>query len=125
MVEPGRVSRQDGEVERFCYLVCYVLCTFSADTPVHVDSADFCVMTRRAVTLLLALPEKLRFVRGLRAWLGLPARPFPISRAARAAGQPQYSIWQLVKLASAGLTSFSTKPLRIGLICGALLCVLP
>ena len=39
-------------------------------------------MTRRAVTLLLALPEKLRFVRGLRAWLGLPARPFPISRAA-------------------------------------------
>jgi len=75
------------------------------------------------VKLLLSLPEKLRFVRGLRAWLGLPARPYPIPRAARAAGEPQYSIWQLIKLASAGLTSFSTKPLRIGLIGGTLLCL--
>ena len=80
-------------------------------------------MTRRTVKLLLSLPEKLRFVRGLRAWLRLPARPYPIPRAARAAGEPQYSIWQLIKLASAGLTSFSTKPLRIGLIGGTLLCL--
>ena len=118
-----RATRPEGRLKRFCYYIFYRLYTFLADTPVHVDSGDFCVMTRRAVTLLLALPEKLRFVRGLRAWLGLPARPFPISRAARAAGQPQYSIWQLVKLASAGLTSFSTKPLRIGLICGVFLCL--
>jgi polyisoprenyl-phosphate glycosyltransferase len=118
-----RATRPEGRLKRFCYYMFYRLYTFLADTPVQVDSGDFCVMTRRAVTLLLALPEKLRFVRGLRAWLGLPARPFPISRAARAAGQPQYSVWQLVKLASAGLTSFSTKPLRLGLICGFFLCL--
>ena len=34
-------------------------------------------MSRRAVQLLLSLPEKLRFVRGLRAWLGLPRSRFP------------------------------------------------
>src|SRR6267154_494706 len=119
-----RRSRRETKVKRFFYFVFYRLYLFLADSPVQVDSGDFCVMSRRAIQLLLSLPEKLRFVRGLRAWLGLPRRPFPISRAARAAGQPQYSIWQLVKLASAGLTSFSTKPLRIGLICGALLCFL-
>jgi glycosyltransferase involved in cell wall biosynthesis len=119
-----RASRPERRVKRFCYYIFYRLYTFLADTPVHVDSGDFCVMTRRAVKLLLALPEKLRFVRGLRAWLGLPAMPFPIARAARAAGRPQYSTWPLVKLAAAGLTSFSTKPLRIGFFCGALLCLI-
>jgi polyisoprenyl-phosphate glycosyltransferase len=118
-----RAGRPEGRMKRFSYYVFYRLYAFLADTPVHVDSGDFCVMTRRAVKLLLTLPEKLRFVRGLRAWLGLPAKPFPIRRATRAAGQPQYSIWQLIKLASAGLTSFSTKPLRVGLVCGTLLCL--
>ena len=48
--------------------------SFLADSPVQIDSGDFCVMSRRAVRLLLNLPEKLRFVRGLRAWVGLPSK---------------------------------------------------
>jgi len=62
-------------------------------------------------------------VRGLRAWLGLPRRPFPVSRPARAAGDPQYSLRKLVRLAFSGLTSFSTRPLRVGLLCGSFLCL--
>ncbi len=119
-----RLSRREGKAKRFFYRLFYRLFAFLADTPVDLDSGDFCVMSRRAVQLLLGLPEKLRFVRGLRAWLGLPSKPFPISRAARAAGDPQYSLMGLIKLATSGLTSFSTKPLRLGFICGALLCFL-
>jgi glycosyltransferase involved in cell wall biosynthesis len=117
-----RTSRGESRLKRFFYYLFYRVFLLLADTPVHVDSGDFCVMSRRAVQQLLALPEKLRFLRGLRAWLGLPAKPFPISRPVRAAGHPQYSFLKLVKLASSGLTSFSTKPLRLGFICGALLC---
>ncbi len=91
--------------------------------PVQADSGDFCVMSRRAVRVLLSLPEKLRFVRGLRAWTGLPSKPFPISRPARAAGHSQYSLLKLTRLAFSGLTSFSTRPLRLGFICGTLLCL--
>ncbi len=119
-----RQSRREGKMKRLFYHLFYRLFAFLADTPVDLDSGDFCVMTRRAVKLLLGLPEKLRFVRGLRAWLGLPSKAFPISRAARAAGDPQYSPMGLIKLATSGLTSFSTKPLRVGFICGALLCFL-
>jgi dolichol-phosphate mannosyltransferase len=89
-----------------------------------LDSGDFCVISRRGVQLLLGLPEKLRFVRGLRAWLGLPSKAMPVARPARVAGSTQYSSRTLVKLATSGLTSFSTKPLRVGFICGALLCFL-
>jgi len=118
-----RRSRSETKVKRFFYFVFYRLYLFLADSPVQIDSGDFCVMSRRATQLLLSLPEKLRFVRGLRAWIGLPRRPFPVSRAARAAGDPQYSFRKLLRLAFSGLTSFSTRPLRVGLLCGTFLCL--
>src|SRR5437588_11451525 len=83
-----RTSRRETKLKRFFYFVFYRLYLFLADSPVQIDAGDFCVMSRRAIQLLLSLPEKLRFVRGLRAWLGLPRRPFPVSRAARTAGDP-------------------------------------
>jgi polyisoprenyl-phosphate glycosyltransferase len=118
-----RRSRHETKAKRFFYFVFYRLYLFLADSPVQLDSGDFCVMSRRAIQLLLSLPERLRFVRGLRAWLGLPRRAFPVSRAARAAGDPQYSFRKLLRLAFSGLTSFSTRPLRVGLLCGSLLCL--
>ena len=118
-----RSNRRETQLKRFFYFMFYRLYVYLADTPVQADSGDFCVMTRRAVRLLLSLPEKLRFVRGLRAWTGLPSKPFPISRPVRAAGRPQYSLPKLTTLAFSGLTSFSTRPLRLGFICGTLLCL--
>lgn len=118
-----RKNRREAKFKRFFYFAFYRLYLFLADSPVQVDSGDFCVMTRRASQLLLSLPEKLRFVRGLRAWLGLPRKPFPVSRPARAAGDPQYSFRKLLKLAFSGLTSFSTRPLKVGLVCGTFLCL--
>jgi dolichol-phosphate mannosyltransferase len=118
-----RAARCETKLKRFLYFLFYRLYVYLADTPVQADSGDFCVMTRRAVRVLLSFPEKLRFVRGLRAWTGLPSKPFPISRPARAAGRPQYSLTKLTRLAFSGLTSFSTRPLRVGLICGTLLCL--
>jgi polyisoprenyl-phosphate glycosyltransferase len=119
-----RARRHERRVKRFFYYLFYRLFVFLADTPVDLDSGDFCVISRRAAQLLLALPEKLRFVRGLRAWLGLPSKAISIARPARAAGAPQYSLRKLIKLATSGLTSFSTRPLRVGFICGALICFL-
>jgi dolichol-phosphate mannosyltransferase len=118
-----RTSRRETKLKRLFYFVFYRLYLFLADSPVQIDAGDFCVMSRRAVRLLLSLPEKLRFVRGLRAWVGLPSKPFPISRPARAAGSSQYSLPKLTKLAFSGLTSFSTRPLRVGFVCGSVLCL--
>lgn len=117
-----RTKRHGSVVKRLFYRLFYRLFLYLADSPVQLDSGDFCVLSRRAVELLLAFPEKLRFVRGLRAWLGLPARAFPVARSARAAGAAQYSLGTLLKLALSGLTSFSTRPLRIGFIWGSVFC---
>lgn len=119
-----REQRSEGAIKRFCYHAFYRLFSFFADSPVQIDSGDFCVMNRRAVDLLIALPERIRFVRGLRAWLGLRGKLFKVLRSPRAAGEPQYSLSKLIQLASHGITSFSVRPLRLGFVCGAVLCLI-
>jgi dolichol-phosphate mannosyltransferase len=64
------------------------------------------------VDLLNAMPERRRFVRGLRAWVGFRQAGLPIDRAARHAGRPKYTrrsswAWQLD-----GLIGFGEAPLR-------------
>src|SRR5208282_4301913 len=76
------------------------------------DSGDFCLMDRSALDLLNALPERQRFVRGLRTWVGLKQVGVEYERDARQAGVPQYTFKSLLKLAMDGLVSFSSTPLR-------------
>src|SRR5207249_2465884 len=73
----------------------------------------FCVMDRSAVDLLNSLPERQRFVRGLRTWIGLNQTGLEYERDARAAGRPQYTMRSLLKLAMDGLVSFSSVPLKV------------
>ena len=82
-----RTRRGESAVKRFCYYVFYRLFSFFADSPVQIDSGDFCVMNRRALDLLLDLPERSRFVRGLRAWLGMRSKAFQVVRAPRSTGR--------------------------------------
>src|SRR5438105_7706336 len=48
-----RASREEKKTKRFFYYLFYRLYLFLADSPVQADSGDFCVMSRRAVPLLL------------------------------------------------------------------------
>ncbi len=52
-----RSSRREIGLKRFFYSVFYRLYLFFADSPVQINSGDFCVMSHRAVRLLLSLPE--------------------------------------------------------------------
>jgi dolichol-phosphate mannosyltransferase len=78
-----------------------------------LDAGDFCVLSRRALDTLNALPERNRFVRGLRTWIGYRQVGVQYERQARAAGEPKYTVRSLVNLALDGVINFSYKPLRI------------
>jgi len=117
-----RERRDATLVKRLSYRWFYRLYSYLAESPVQADSGDFSVLSRRAVNDLLAMPERVRFVRGLRSWLGLRGRPVSTTRPDRAAGRPQYSWSKLISLAVRGITSFSTKPLRLATMGGLLLC---
>lgn len=108
-----RRKRKENIFKRVAYWSFYRLMGAIAELDIPLDSGDFCVMDRSAVHLLNHLPERQRFVRGLRTWVGLKQVGVEYERDARAAGVPQYTLKKLVKLAADGLVSFSSVPLKL------------
>jgi dolichol-phosphate mannosyltransferase len=108
-----RHKRKEGLLKRALYLFFYRLLARLAETPIPLDSGDFCLMDRKVVDLLRAMPERNRFVRGLRAWVGFRQIGLSYERQARAGGKPQYNLRKLIQLARDGVFSFSSSPLRL------------
>lgn len=108
-----RTKRKEGALKRASYFVYYRLLASLATFDIPLDSGDFCVMTRRVVETLNALPERNRFVRGLRSWIGFRQTGLAYERQARAAGEPKYTFGKLLNLALDGIFNFSYKPLRV------------
>ena len=115
-----RRKRKENIFKRAAYWSFYRLMGAIAELDIPLDSGDFCVMDRSAVTLLNHLPERQRFVRGLRTWVGLKQTGVEYERDARAAGIPQYTLKKLFKLAADGLVSFSSVPLKLVMRIGLL-----
>jgi dolichol-phosphate mannosyltransferase len=116
-----RTRRKEGLLKRACYKVYYRLLASLADIRIPLDAGDFCVMNRRAVDALNALPERSRFIRGLRSWVGLRQTGLAYERQARAAGTPKYTFRKLLQLGLDGICNFSAKPLRLILLAGVAL----
>jgi len=122
-----RRSRQESFALRFAYRAFYRLLRWASQSEIQLDAGDCCVMDRRVVDVLQQLPDRSRFVRGLRAWVGFRQQPFPYDRAPRRAGEAKYTWSKLFLLAADGLVSFSEVPLRlvswlgIALVSGSLL----
>src|SRR3989440_210611 len=108
-----RKKRKEWIGKRFAYWAFYRLMSAISELEIPLDSGDFCVMARSAVNLVNSLPERQRFVRGLRTWIGLRQVGVEYERDARAAGTPQYTFRKLMKLAMDGLVSFSSVPLKL------------
>jgi len=116
-----RRSRPEGLLRRAAYRAFYRLLARISDLPIPLDSGDFCVMNARVVDSLNRLPERLRFVRGLRAWVGGRQVGLAVDRDVRRAGPAQYTLAALFGLAMDGFVSFSYAPLRIGSLLGIFL----
>jgi polyisoprenyl-phosphate glycosyltransferase len=108
-----RQSRQASWPKRVAYHVFYrVLARISAvDLP--LDSGDFSLMDRRVVDVLNAMPERTRFVRGMRGWAGFRQSGVPCDRGDRFAGRTKHTYSTLVRLALDGFFGFSNKPLQL------------
>lgn len=91
----------------------YRLLSRLADIDIPRDTGDFRLMSRRALDALLALPEQARFIRGMVAWVGFRQVPITYDRAERHAGETNYPLSRMMRLALDAVTGFSTAPLRL------------
>jgi polyisoprenyl-phosphate glycosyltransferase len=84
-----------------------------SEVKIPTDVGDFRLMSRRIVDRLNAMPEQDRFIRGMVAWLGGRQTEVLYDRDARYAGETGYTLSKMLRLAMAGITSFSTAPLQL------------
>ena len=89
-----------------------------SDTSIPVDTGDFRLMDRKVVDVLLAMPERGRFLRGMVSWIGFRQVPLPYEREVRHAGRTKYSLLRMVRFAMDGILSFSLLPLRVASFTG-------
>jgi polyisoprenyl-phosphate glycosyltransferase len=108
-----RRSRREGTLKRMAYALFYRVLRRISNVPIPLDSGDFSLVDARVVSLLRTFPERNRFVRGLRSWVGFRQTELPYDRMPRRAGEPKYRIRHLMKLALDGFFAFSTVPLQL------------
>jgi len=113
-----RRQRKESVFKRGCYWLFYRLMRQLAPHEIPLDAGDFCMMDARVVRLINDMPERHRFLRGMRAWAGFRQVGFPYERQPRAAGSPKYTLAKLVRLALEGVFTFSEVPLRLATYLG-------
>jgi polyisoprenyl-phosphate glycosyltransferase len=96
----------------------YRLLQLLADVDIPIDTGDFCLMDRQVVDLLNAMPERNRYLRGLRSWVGFRQTALLFDREPRFAGEVKYTFTKSLALALNGLASFSQVPLRLSIYLG-------
>ena len=107
-----------GPLKRAAYYIYYRFLRGLTDVEVPPDTGDFCLMDRKIVDLLNAMPERNRYVRGLRAWLGFRQTAIRFERPARFAGETKYPFRRMVGLAVDGILSLSKAQLRLAMYFG-------
>jgi polyisoprenyl-phosphate glycosyltransferase len=115
-----RERRPEHALFRLVNMLFYRLLRLTSSTDIPADSGDFCLMRRSVVKELRRLPERSRFIRGLRAWVGFRQTELAFTRPERNAGRPKYTLGVRARLALDALFGFSFVPLRISTLLGLL-----
>ncbi len=124
MVYAVRSHRRDESwLKRSCTAAFYAGMAWAAHVDIPPDAGDFRLLDRRVVDALRRLPERARFMKGLYAWVGFRSVPIEYEPGPRGAGRSSFGFGSLFRLALAGLTSFSSLPLRAVSVVGALVSI--
>ena len=113
-----RRRRKESLPKRMAYAAFYRILRKISYLNIPLDSGDFCLMDQKVVNVLKALPERTRFVRGLRTWAGYRQTGLEYERDRRHAGKPKYTFGKLLRLAYDGIVAFSDVPLRAAIYLG-------
>ncbi len=111
----GKRKKRDGEsfFKLFTAKMFYKTLNFFSEVDIPKDTGDFRLVDRKVVDTINSMPEHNKFLRGLFSWVGYKQYAFEYERKERFAGKTKYPLKKMLKLASDGIISFSTKPLKV------------
>jgi glycosyltransferase involved in cell wall biosynthesis len=124
VVNAIRMKRKEGIVKRIAFFAFYRILNQLSTTPMPLDVGIFSLMDRKVVTVLRSMPERNRYLSGLRAWAGFRQVGVECERAERFYSIPRQTIGRLSKLALDALFSFSDVPLKVASFVGLIVSLL-
>lgn len=107
--------------KKFTSEVFYKLLQKSTTIPIQQDTGDFRLLDKRCVEALKQFRESERYTKGMFSWIGYKKKEILYDRDPRAAGETKWNYFKLINFAIDGITSFTTAPLRISSILGAII----
>ncbi|MCA9050202.1 MAG: glycosyltransferase family 2 protein [Planctomycetaceae bacterium] len=122
-----RFNRKESLPKRVLFRSFYRILNAVADSPIPRDAGNFGLISRNVLNVLNNLPERDRYLPGLRCWSGFRQTGIRVERLARHDDQPRVSLKGLFRLAKTAVFSFSSFPLTLfyliaalsGLVCAA------
>lgn len=116
----GLRARREGETtfKLWTAKIFYRLINRLSEVEIPLDVGDFRLIDRRVVDVLLTMPERDRFLRGMVSWIGFRQSAVIYDRSARYAGETKYSLIKMVRFAVDSVISFSFAPLRLAIWVG-------
>ncbi|MCL5405880.1 MAG: glycosyltransferase family 2 protein [Deltaproteobacteria bacterium] len=121
VVYAQRRSRPGDSIpKRVACSVFYRFLSKLTEVPIPVDTGDFRLISRRVLDIILQMPERHRFIRGMVSWVGFRQTPILYDRDGRFAGKTKYPFWRLMRLALDGIVASSVRPLAVASWAGLL-----
>jgi polyisoprenyl-phosphate glycosyltransferase len=121
VVYAQRISRKkENWFKRFMAYSFYRILRILADVDIPADTGDFCLMDKQVVDVLNSMPERNRYIRGLRAWVGFRQTAVQFERDPRFAGKEKYTFGKSLALAINGIVSLSKMPLKLATYLGTI-----
>jgi len=119
-----RDNKSLGLVKKLAVPVFYKALRYCSGMDLKPAICDFRLLSRKALDVLVAMPERHRFLRAMVHWLGFPAAEIEFDVPPRFAGRSKFTLFQLVRLARDGLLSFSRVPLDAAVMMAGILLLL-
>lgn len=111
-------KRKETWLKRSLFALFYRILRRLSSLDIPANAGNFSLMDRTVVDLINRMPERNRYVSGLRAYVGGRQTGVEFERAARYAGQPRQSPIKLMRMATDAFFAFSEVPLRLATALG-------
>lgn len=114
--------RQDDKslpkLKRFTSSLFYKVINYLSDIKIDEGSADFRLIDKKVADIIKTVKEDELFMRGFINWVGFKQHCIDYIPDKRLFGNTKYTLKKMVHLATQGILSFSTKPLKLALYVG-------
>ncbi len=111
-------KRKESWLKRKLFSLFYVILRRMSSLDIPANAGNFSLMDRSVVELINSMPERSRYVSGLRAYVGGRQVGVEFERAERFAGEPRQSPRRLIRMALDAFFAFSDLPLKLATMLG-------